>query len=156
MGSEPTEADRTAARVDAIARLDPSYPRYLKTWDFRTSPNIDAMFNEPDPLPAAFEQALRFTGFAFDTYKAKAAADGAKLVVLASHEVKGAVDSRLRNLLKERDISMISQGDYIARQHGNPASAHWPHDGHWSPQGHTWAAEALVEYMETSGVCSGP
>ena len=153
MGQEPTEAEHTAARVAAISGLDPTYARQFAGWDVRAQPNIDLMFAEPGPLPPVFEQALRFTGFAFDTFKARAAADGARLAVLATHEVKGVREVRLRKLLAERDIPLISMPEHIARQGGKITDAHWRHDGHWSPQGHIWAAEAIVEHMAKAGVC---
>ena len=46
------------------------------------------------------------------------------------------------------DIPVIDEGDYILRQGGALPDARWPHDGHWSPAGHQWAAEALLEYIE--------
>ena len=153
IGQEPTEADRTAARIAAIGRLDPAFGRLLAGWDAKTSPGIDRMFDEPDPLPPAFEQALRFTGFAFDTYKARAAADGAKLVVLATHEVRGKAEERLRTLLGDRQIPLVRLTEHIGRRGGSPSDAHFRHDGHWTPQGHTWAAEALVEHIASHHVC---
>ncbi len=155
MGREPTEADRTSARIDGIAGLDPQYARLLKGWSHQSSPNLDLMFQEPDPLPEAFRQALRFTGFAFDAYKARAATDGARLVVLSTHEVRGRVEQRLRNMLKEKDIPLLSLNEHIAARNGKTADAHWRHDGHWSPQGHTWAAETVLDYIADARVC-GP
>ena len=30
----------------------------------------------------------------------------------------------------------------------------WPNDAHWSPQGHQWAAEALLEWLRgNQGAC---
>lgn len=153
MGREPTDADRATARIDNIAALDPEYARLLRGWDHRASPNLDAMFQQPDPVPEAFQQALRLTGFAFDAYKAAAAADGARLVVLATHEVHGASEHRLRKILSDRDIPLIAMTGHIAARGGKIADAQWRHDGHWSPQGHTWAAEAVLEHMGKSGVC---
>lgn len=153
MGREPTESDRTKARFEGIAGLDPQYARLLSGWNYQTSPNIDFMFREPDPLPEAFEQALRFTGFAFDTFKARAKADGARLAVLATHEVSGTVETRLRKILKEKELPLLSLNEHIATRGGKVADAHWRHDGHWSPQGHTWAAEALVAHIASSNVC---
>ena len=154
MGREPTEADRTRARIDGIAGLDPQYARLLKGWG-QASPNIDLMFQEPDPLPDAFQQALRFTGFAFDTYKARAAADGSKLAVLTTHEVRDRAEQRLRAMLKEKDIPLLSLNEHIAARGGKTADAHWRHDGHWSPQGHTWAAETVLGHIDKARVC-GP
>ena len=45
-------------------------------------------------------------------------------------------------------IPVIDQYDYIIRQGGRAGDARWPHNLHWSPTGHQWAAEALLEYLE--------
>ena len=153
MGREPSDADRAAARVAAIAGLDPAYKALLADWDWKASPNIDTMFMQPDPLPAPFAQALRFTAFALDQYKIRAAADGAKLVVLSTHEVTGLAEARLRKLLAERQIPFIALNEHIAKRGGKPDDAHFRHDNHWSPQGHTWAAEALVEHIASQRIC---
>ena len=153
IGQEPTAADRTVARVEAIGKLDPAYGRLLAGWDARTSPDIDTMFGEAAPLPPAFEQALRFTAFAFDTYKARAAADGARLVVLSTHEVTGLAEQRLRRMLADRQIPYVPLSQHIGASGGKLDDAHFRHDGHWSPQGHTWAAEALADHISSKSIC---
>jgi lysophospholipase L1-like esterase len=154
MGREPTEADRTAARIDALRKLAPSTAGLLGGWDPKRSASIDGMFAEPDPLPPAFQQAIRFTGFAFDTYKARTEALGAKLVVLGSHELQGRLERRLVELLDRRQIPYVSLRSFIEKHGGRIADAQWRHDAHWSPQGHKWAAEALNDSILAQGICA--
>ena len=43
------------------------------------------------------------------------------------------------------DLPVIDQADYILRQGARLSDARWPHDYHWNPAGHRWAAETLLE-----------
>ncbi len=44
-------------------------------------------------------------------------------------------------------IPVISQYDWITRSGGRIGDADWPHDAHWTPQGHRWAAEAILDWL---------
>lgn len=153
LGREPTEADRTAARIAALATLTPENGRLLEGWDPRKGPGLDGMFETANPLPPAFAQAVRFTGFAFDIYKQRAAADGAQLIVLGSHELGDNLETRLAGLLSPRGIPFVSLRRHITDKGGRIADAQWRHDAHWSPQGHVWAAEALLLEIAAKGHC---
>lgn len=153
MGREPTAGSRTAARIAALAKHAPEAARQLDGWDPTTSPSIDGMFDEPDPLPPAFRQALRFTSFAFEQYRERAAQDGAGLLVLGTHELPDRQESRLKAILTERGITYVSMKAHIAAKGRPVADAQWRHDGHWNPQGHAWAAEALANEIEKQGLC---
>ena len=64
---------------------------------------------------------------------------------------------RLHDLAEARGIPVISQRAWIERRGGDVRDAHWPHDGHWSPIGHQWAAEALLEHLkQNQDVCRRP
>lgn len=55
------------------------------------------------------------------------------------------------------EIPIIDQYDHTFRRGGKIADAHWPHDGHWNPIGHQWAAEALLEYLQRHPeICDRP
>jgi hypothetical protein len=153
VGREPAEADRSAARLAALTEVNPAFAHMFSGWDRQSSPGLDAMFREQGQLLPAFEQALRFTSFAFDSYKARALEDGSKLIVLASQGIDGPLEERLRQMLAERSIPYLSLRDYIARQGGSVDQARWPHDSHWSPQGHVWAAELLLEQIAANRLC---
>ena len=54
---------------------------------------------------------------------------------------------RLKRIADGLGIDVVSQYDHIVRVGGQLGDARWPHDAHWSPTGHRWAAEALFEYI---------
>ena len=99
----------------------------------------------------------QFTAFALDQWLERAQRAGASLVILASHTMRTsdwALDggeSQFDWLAREaakRQIPMVDQFDYIARNGILVSNAHWKYDHHWNPQGHQWAAEALLEWLE--------
>ena len=107
-----------------------------------------------------FQDTLQYTAFALEQFKQRADRDGAKLVILASHMLKThgtLLFERMSKMAATLDIPVIDQTDYILRQGYKLTDAHWPHDGHWNPAGHRWAAEALLEYIkEHPAICDGP
>ena len=120
---------------------------------------MDGVFAIRD-LPLILEDALQYTRFALEQFKQRADRDGAKLVILASHTVKvhgTPMFERLSQMAAALDIPVIDQADFILRQGADLSDAYWPHDGHWNPAGHRWAAEALLEYLkEHPAICDGP
>ena len=102
-------------------------------------------------LPEAAQEALDYTGFALNEWKTRAERDKFVLVMLATHtmETHGALRfERMHALASARDIPVVDQYAYIVRQNGRIRDATWAHDGHWNAQGHQWAAEALLEWLE--------
>ena len=106
------------------------------------------------PLPPNWPQ---FTAFALDQWLERTQRAGASLVILASHTMRTTRrtlhdgESQFDWLNAEaasRRIPVVDQSDYIARNGGRAGDAHWEHDGHWNPQGHQWAAEAMLEWLE--------
>ena len=101
-------------------------------------------------LPPVFEEALELAGFALDQFVERTRRDGAALVILATYELGGRDDRafrRLHALAAARGIPVINQHDYIVGRGAGIRDARWPRDGHWSPAGHQWAAEALLEHL---------
>ena len=114
------------------------------------TPSFFALFAEGSDSPF-YAEALAFTAFALDEFKKRAERDGAALVILATWRMSdygGGVLARLNETAAGRGIPVIDQGGYIRRQGAGLRDAHWPHDNHWNPTGHQWAAEALLEYLK--------
>ena len=103
------------------------------------------------------KDAFDFLGFALDSFQSMAQQDGASLVVLATDTLWAyppfrAPDQRYHILVPElteaRGIPVVDHYDYIVRQGGRIEDGTFALDRHWTAQGHQWAAEALLEYLE--------
>lgn len=120
---------------------------------------VDRTFAD-DVLPPAFEDALEFTAFGLDQFKARAERDGAALAILTSHRMAIAGDrvfDRLRVLAGTLRIPVIDRADYILRQGMRLEDAQWRHAPHWNVAGHQWAAETLLEWLQDNQeVCGRP
>ena len=98
----------------------------------------------------------RFTAFALDQWLERTRRAGASLVVLASHTMsttewttsEGSQFDWWARETKKRGIPLVDQFAYVARSGGRLQDLHWRYDGHWNPQGHQWAAEAMLEWLE--------
>ena len=158
--------DAYAQRVGWAELLSrrPAYARLLDGWRpvsrMRPAdeevPNFYALFQEGNDSPF-YEEALAFTAFGLDQFKDRAGRDGAALVILATyrmHRFGGGTFARMSEMAAERGIPVIDQSDFIHRQGAELRDARWAHDDHWSPTGHQWAAEALLEYLkQNQDVC---
>ena len=104
-----------------------------------------------NPAPP-YHQAITLTGLALGEFRARAERDGAALVILSEIKMGGRGNARfnlLSRLAAAHNIPVISLHDYILRQGGDVSAAVWSHDTtHWNPQGHQWAAEALLQWLE--------
>ena len=99
----------------------------------------------PRPL---FAEALEFTAWALAEFRSRADRDGAAIVVLSVHDNhRDRTDAVLSGMTEPLGIPVIGQHDWIVRSGGRTAQAQWPHDRHWSPQGHQWAAEAILDWL---------
>lgn len=153
MAGQHEPATSMAVRATILAGLDPEFERLFAGSDFRSLPNPDEVFATKGTLPPVFEQAIRFTDFAFGEIKSRAEADGSKLVVLGTHRVTAGVEERLKDILVRRGIPYVSFLAHIASRGGTISNSHFRHDGHWSAQGHLWAAEALTDHIDRQGIC---
>ena len=156
----PTDPDhRFMERLEALRR-DPGHAALLEGWrPTRRPSSFIRMFARRD-LPPFSGKALQYTRFALEQFKQRADRDGAKLAILASDTLK--IDKsthlfeRTSRMAATLGIPVIDQADYILRQGAALSDARWPHDSHWNPAGHQWAAEALLEYLEQRPeVCGG-
>ena len=122
----------------------------------------DARLAPPERAPltgsAVSPDELDLTGFGIDQWQQRVRSAGASLVVLSSHDVSSEpLRSALAKLTADRGVPLVDQADYIARQGGDLRHANWPNDMHWTPQGHEWAAGALLEWlMANRSVCDAP
>ena len=144
---------------------NPHYATLAEEWPaaIQTGPgllySVTSIYNvfRKKELPPIFEEALEFTAFALDQFKERADRDGVSLVILSTMSMGTYGDrrfDRMNALAKERGIPVIDQAAYIRRQGADFEDARFPHDGHWNPAGHQWAAEALLEYLkENPHIC---
>ncbi len=91
------------------------------------------------------------TGIALDRFKQRTDRDGARLVILATNTLgtRGSPPfDVLRRLASARGIPVLDQYAHIMRQGNVEDDASWPHNDHWSPAGHQWAAEVVLEYLQ--------
>ena len=98
------------------------------------------------------------TDFALDQFKKRTDRDGAALAILAAHTLKlfgRDLFRSLRAMAAARGIPVIDQHEHIVSRNGRMEDAHFPADRHWSPAGHQWAAEALLEHLKRNrNVCA--
>ena len=121
------------------------------------SPN--GLPNDSSNGPPFLREALAHTAFGLDEFKKRAERDGAALAILATHRMRrfgGGAFARMSAMAEERGIPVIDQAALVRRQGAELRDAQFPHNGHWNPAGHQWAAEALLEYLkENQDVCGG-
>jgi len=139
----------------ALLAARPGYGWILDGWDPPSGP-IDARLLEEDP-PPVFAEAIEFTAWSLAEFRRRADRDGAALAILSTH-VTGPASSRWNEILGGMagplGVPVIHQHDWITRSGGRIEDARWPHDGHWTPQGHQWAAEAILDWLRRHpGVC---
>ena len=146
----PPDRDPRLIRDGEALMQQPGHAALLEGWRPTTRRGMVRVFARRD-LPPLFEEALEYTRFALEQFKQRADRDGAALAILAAHELTThgtRVFERMSKTAAALGIPVIDQAGYILRQGARLADAQWPHDGHWSPAGHQWAAEALLEYIE--------
>lgn len=139
-------AEAIAARV-AWARGIELYAKAEQGWNLAEYPGADAMFKKPGSLPPVFDEALAATRAAFAEFKRLGEAHNFQLLALGSHSLypPSPFVDRLRAILGDLDIPYADQTEHIGKAGGAVAQAHFPRDGHWSAQGHFWAAETVLE-----------
>ncbi len=100
------------------------------------------------PAAASGREALEYTAFALDQWRARARRDGFLLAVLATYTVGERGLFELERMASARDIPVVDQLAVVMRRNGRVQDLHFAHDGHWNATGHQRAAEALLEWLE--------
>ena len=136
-------------RVALTAAL-PGYGWILDGWQPTDAQELDGLLFVEDP-PPVFAEALADMAWALAEFRRRADRDGAALMILASHQEVGHAHTPQSELLlsmaEPLGIPVISQPDWIAHSGGRIEDSHWRHDLHWTPQGHQWAAEAILDWL---------
>ena len=147
----PETADALPPLYERAAWLAalPGYGWVLDGWEpLHYDALYDGLMSE-DP-PPVFAEALDFTAVALAEFRRRADRDGAALAILSAYTMGGS-NSResaiLRGITDGLGIPVINQHDWIAAAGGRIKDARWPHDYHWTPQGHQWAAEAIFDWL---------
>ena len=153
---------QSVAWVKLLSRR-PAYAPLLDGWQPVSRGNVQTRPANEDPpsffplfrdrnLPPFYREALAFTAFGLDEFKERAERDGVGLVILATHKMSysggGGAFARMNELAAERRIPVVHQADFIYRQGAELRDAELRYNPHWSPAGHQWAAEALLEYLK--------
>ncbi len=144
-------------RVESFRRR-PRYARLLDGWSRGAMRDLTWRLGRLEGTPedakavggGLVPDTLEMTGFALDQFKARADRDGAAVVVLAASALRSRGDERfdgLNAMAAARGFSVVSHYDYVIRQGGRIGDAKWRRDVHWTPTGHRWAAEALLEWL---------
>ena len=150
LGDKYAEWNTTFQERMALLRQRPHYESAFQGWEAENGWHTQLLAVSENP-PPVFKEALEFTGFALDEFKRRADRDGARLVILATHHVGDSVKpfwTTLNDLAATRGIPVLSQLDHILRQGYTLEDANWPYDSHWTPAGHQWAAEVLLDYLK--------
>lgn len=148
------------ARYQILLERD-KYAGSLGPWDYAKDEDptrLDSRFSERDLAPP-FVDAIGFTKFAIQEFKNKVEQDHGHLMILATSQLSllGKRDdpgyrtrqlSRLRSIAAELGVPVVDQYEYIVAQGADPHLAQFHHDGHWSVQGHQWAAGAIWDYLQ--------
>jgi len=167
-----SQSERHAAYKHQIEQIS-GFEQVFEGWNYPDDLSQSEMFFAEGKLPPVFEEALEIMGAAFDEFSERAHANDFRLMLLATHTLstryepgemkmqRRMVDrgkfERISEFASSRGIPLVDQYDYLIGQGGSVEQARFSRDGHWSEQGHEWAAEAMLEYFtEHPEICDSP
>ena len=111
---------------------------------------VNYLFRQAE-LPRFLERALDYTAFSLDQFRRRAERDSFPLAILSIYYTGTGGNppfDRMHGMAEARGIPVIDQYDWIVRQGRRVEEAHFPQDYHWNADGHRWAAEALLDWIE--------
>jgi len=154
-----TYPDTVLSRARTLKRKKDTVDQ-MTMWKDEYAANLDGDFkNLADD--AMYLEATQFTEYAIREFQKRAREDNAELAILAASQMRllnhnGSNRSfeTLKAMAEKLSIPLIDQYDFIVANGGNPIDAQFKYDGHWSKQGHKWASEAVLHFINDSKVCS--
>ncbi len=144
---ETEPAPPLAGRLEAVSAR-PGYGYVARGWRPTTDAALLSLLLDREQPPPVFAEALEFTRWALAEFRRLADRDGASVVVL--HNMPGPEsrkDGLLREVAGEIGIPVINWHRWIDDRGRRIEDARFPDDNHWSPQGHRWTAEALLDWL---------
>ena len=115
--------------------------------------------------PAIYAQAFAATEWAFRAFAERGNRDGVRMVALKTWWLTDRLDtisepdserrawapyinSRFRASLTAAGIPILDQADWILDHEKHPLrDASFRRDLHWSPEGHTWTANQILDFL---------
>jgi hypothetical protein len=142
-----------AERARQLRAMSADFDDGLRGWKptagRKPTDGLQDIFLGAGPLQPAFEAAVASTKCAFIEWQKLAEQDGFKLLVASADNVAGQI-ARLKHMTGELQLPLIDLHQEFVRHH-DPALAHFKSEGHWSPNGHRWAAAAIANYLADNG-----
>jgi hypothetical protein len=138
--------------IDQVRQKNPELAPLLEGWPQRRGEYVSAVnIFESESSTPAFDLTIRATEHVMDQWVDLAKREKFKLVAMmkADFERLHGQVAIWQRILRERDIPIISQIDYYKTKGYSRDAEHFLRDGHWTPQGHRWAAESFVEFLKT-------
>ena len=134
----------------------PFHPRgrrsYLLAWldakHIKLRRSAQAALYRRDIIEYAPPENLHAVRFALQQFAIRVQRDNASLVILSEH--LGHVDRAGPLRSAAGDIPVVAFHDYMVARGRTSEDRRWDHDYHWNPDGHRWAAQALLEYLRNN------
>jgi len=138
--------------VDQVRQQKPELTPLLENWPKNGRQQYVSGWNgfEYKSESLAFDLTVRATEHVMDQWADLAKREKFKLVAMMKADFIG-LDGQIaiwERVLRERGIPIISQIDYYKAKGYERHAEHFLRDGHWTPQGHRWAAESFAEYLK--------
>ena len=145
----PRDGQPPLAERAALLASRPGYEWVLDGWNAGEGNGPGSLLYAEDP-PPLFAEGLADTAWAFAEFRRRADRDGAALMILSVYglwEEHTRRSELLHGMVAPLGIPVIDLRDWIWSSGGRFGDSHWAHDIHWTPAGHQWAAEAILDWL---------